>query len=140
MARFANGNFHPKNSKKYVGTQPIRYRSSWELAFMNVLDNHPNVINWASESVKIPYINPFTGKPTVYVPDFFIVYVDKIGKRHSELVEIKPVKETILEKARTKKDKLSVALNTIKWQAARKWCKKHNVAFRVMTEEQLFRK
>ena len=44
---------------------------------MRLCDEHPNVAKWASESIKIPYRHPFTGKYTVYVPDFFVVYVDK---------------------------------------------------------------
>jgi hypothetical protein len=40
-----------------------------------------------------------TGKYTIYVPDFFVVYKDKTGKKHAEVVEVKPVedKETITE-------------------------------------------
>ena len=35
---------------------------------------------WASESIKIPFQNPLTGRHTVYVPDFFIQYNNKNGK------------------------------------------------------------
>lgn len=140
MPSYSQGNFTPKYPEKYIGSFPIKFRSSWEQQFMLVLDNHPNVLQWASESVKIPYINPLTGKQTVYVPDFLIVYIDKNSKKHSELVEIKPLKETLTENAKTKKDKLRVALNMAKWKAAYKWCGKRGLQFRVMTEEQLFRK
>ena len=30
------------------------------------------------------------GKHTIYVPDFFIVYADKKGKQHAEVIEVKP--------------------------------------------------
>jgi hypothetical protein len=46
-------------------------------AFMRLCDEHPNVYQWASEAIKIPYRHPITGKYTIYVPDFFIVYMDK---------------------------------------------------------------
>lgn len=140
MPVFSKGQFTPKYPQKYIGTIPITYRSSWELQFMTVLDNHPYVLQWGSESVKIPYVNPLTGRQTVYVPDFNIVYVDKNNRKHAELVEIKPMKETVLEAAKTQKDKLKVAVNMAKWKAAYKWCAKHGMTFRVMTEEQLFRK
>ena len=83
MANFAKGIFRIKNAKKYIGNKDPIYRSSWEFTFMNFCDSHPNIINWASESIKIPYKNPLTGKNTIYVPDFFIVYVDRTGKQKS---------------------------------------------------------
>lgn len=137
--KYAKGEFIPKNPQKYVGKTPITYRSAWELSFMQLLDKHPNIINWASESVQIPYYNPFTKRNTVYIPDFLIVYLDKNSKMHSEIVEIKPLKETLSEMAKSKRDKFAVALNTIKWSAAQAYCKKAGITFRVMTEEQLFR-
>ena len=69
--KFSHGKFTPKNPEKYIGTYPISYRSSWELVFMNKCDTHPNIKQWASESIKIPYRNPLTKKHTYYIPDFF---------------------------------------------------------------------
>lgn len=140
MSKFNKGEFQPKNTKKYIGKYPIVYRSSWELGLMNKFDMHPNILEWASESLTIPYKNPFTNKNTIYIPDFYVKYIDKNNKIHVELIEVKPLKETLLEVAKTKKDKLSVALNTVKWRAAQAYCKKAGITFRVMTEEQLFRK
>ncbi|PJB20467.1 MAG: hypothetical protein CO117_00850 [Flavobacteriaceae bacterium CG_4_9_14_3_um_filter_33_16] len=140
MSRYTSGQYEPKNPKKYIGKYPIIYRSSWELGLMQKFDIHPNITEWASESLQIPYRNPFTNKDTIYVPDFFVKYIDKTNKIHVEIIEIKPLKETLLEKAKSKKDKLSVALNTVKWQAAQAFCKKAGITFRIMTEEQLFRK
>src|SRR5690606_4247425 len=128
------GLFEPKNPEKYIGTRPIKYRSSWELVFMNLCDKHPSVQKWASESVKIPYINPFTGKATIYVPDFVINYVDRNGITHTELVEIKPMNQTLNEKARGTKNKVALAINKAKWAAASKWAKKNGMSFRVLTE------
>ena len=84
LPRFVKGKFYPKNQEKYIGLKTPTYRSSWEQAFMRLCDEHPNVSKWASESIKIPYRHPFTGKYTVYVPDFFVVYVDKNGKKHKQ--------------------------------------------------------
>ena len=52
LPRFARGKFSPKNGGKYVGTKTPTYRSSWEHAFMRLCDEHPNVYQWASESIK----------------------------------------------------------------------------------------
>jgi hypothetical protein len=139
MPNYTKGFFIPKNPQKYIGGKDnIVYRSAWELQYMNFLDQHPNVLHWASESIQIPYKNPFTGRATIYVPDFFIVYADKNGKQHSELIEIKPARQAIPEKAITRNDKAAVALNQIKWAAGRAWAKAHGVGFRVLVEADLF--
>lgn len=141
--QFANGEFAPKHPEKYIGTYPIIYRSSWELVFCNVLDRHPNVKQWASESIKIPYWNPFkNGAPrvpnTIYVPDFLISYIDTQGKSHVEVVEIKPFNQTVMEKARGTRGKIAVATNKAKWAAATVWCRKNGIKFRVITERDMF--
>ena len=74
MSRFARGKFVPTRPEKYVGNRSPTYRSSWEWTFMHFCDKDPRILKWASEAVKIPYKDPFAGRPTVYVPDFFIVY------------------------------------------------------------------
>lgn len=138
MAKYANGFYTIKNPEKYVGKKQPHYRSSWEFAFMNFCDNNPNVHQWASEAIHINYRNPFTGKNTIYVPDFLIVYVDQNGNKHGELIEIKPLKETTMESAKTKRDKAMVALNSCKWEAARKFCAQQGLTFRVVNESDIF--
>ena len=80
MAQFHRGTYKPKNPSKYAGKRPPIYRSGWELTFMRMCDNHPSVLSWASEPVRIPYRNPYTGKYTMYVPDFIMVYQNKNGQ------------------------------------------------------------
>jgi hypothetical protein len=138
MARFASGIFTPKNPDKYIGKGTIKYRSSWELMFFMFLDNNPSVLKWASESITIPYRNPLTGKQTIYIPDIFMVYVNKTGKQISEVVEIKPSKQTSLMEARTAHDKAHAVINMAKWQQAQAWCSRNGINFRVVTEQQLF--
>jgi hypothetical protein len=138
MAKYANGLYEIKNPQKYVGNKQPYYRSSWELAMMNFCDNNPNIQQWASEALHINYRNPFTGKNTIYVPDFLIIYVDKNGQKHGEVVEIKPLKETMMESAKSKRDKAMVALNTYKWDAARKFCAAQGLTFRVVNESDIF--
>lgn len=138
--KYSQGVFEPKNPGKYIGKSPITYRSSWELSLMRVLDHHPNVTQWASESLSIPYMHPLTGKWTFYIPDFMIVFVDKNGNKRAEMIEVKPAKEAYDDRAKSKKDKLVLAVNKAKWQAAMAWCHKNGLTFRVLTEDQMFHK
>ena len=85
MSKFARGKFVMKQPEKYVGTKIPTYRSSWEWSFMNFCDTNKSVQKWASEAIQIPYRDPLTGRQTVYVPDFFIQYVDKTNKMIVEL-------------------------------------------------------
>jgi len=138
MPKFLTGRFTPVNTDKYVGSYPIIYRSSWELTVCRMCDNHANIIQWSSESVKIPYVNPLTRKATVYVPDFMVMFEDKKGKRRVEVWEIKPRKETFLEEAKSQRDKLALAVNAAKWRAAQEWCSRKGAIFRVINEDSIF--
>ena len=139
MARFAQGKFRLKFPEKYAGNRTPTYRSSWEYTFMKFCDEHPNVSQWASEAVKIPYRNPLTGKHTIYVPDFFIVYADKGGKQKVELIEVKPKNQSIRENlGRSRANQAHYVINMAKWEAARSWCKQKGIFFRVITEEDIF--
>lgn len=138
MSKYAQGKYQIQNPDKYVGNKTPTYRSSWEFAFMQFCDNNPNVLNWASEAVHINYRNPLTGKNTIYVPDFLITYQDANGQQRAELVEVKPRKETTLEGAKNIRDQAAAILNMAKWEAARAWCRAHNLTFRVVTEDMIF--
>jgi hypothetical protein len=138
MSKYSQDEFVPKNPQKLIGNSRPFYRSSWELTVMTLLDQHPNVINWASESVSIPYVNPLTGKQSVYIPDFLVLYKDKSGKQRAELIEVKPSKEAIAENAKSKRDKAALLINTAKWAAAMSWCKKNGISFRILTEADLY--
>jgi hypothetical protein len=140
MSKFSQGTFVPKNPQKIVGNARIQYRSSWEFVFMTMLDTHPNIINWASESIAIPYKNPLTGRIHRYFPDFLIYYIDKFGNKRAEMIEVKPAKEAIMERAKSKRDKAALIVNTAKWAAAIMFCKKNGMMFKVMTEDDIFTK
>ncbi|MGY8864094.1 MAG: TnsA endonuclease N-terminal domain-containing protein [Methylophagaceae bacterium] len=139
MGRFAQGKYTPKYPEKYVGNKNPTYRSSWEFAFMKFCDEHSHVEKWASEAVKIPYRNPLTGKHTIYVPDFFIVYTGKKGGQQVELIEVKPENQTVFEKlGRSAHNKAAWIVNQAKWEAATKWCKSKGIRFRVISEKDIF--
>ena len=139
MSRFAQGKFMPKNPEKYVGNKAPTYRSSWEFAFMRFCDTNDGIQKWASEAIIIPYRCPITGRQTIYVPDFFIQYIDKTGKTYVELIEVKPQNQTIYEKVgKNKHNQIEYARNMAKWRAAQAWCAAHQIKFRVLNEKDLF--
>lgn len=139
MKRFAQGKFTPKHPEKYLGNRTPTYRSSWEWAVMQFCDNNPSVIKWSSETVKIPYRDPLTGKYTIYVPDFLLQYVDKKGKMHVEVWEVKPESQALKEKVgRNKINQAHYVKNMAKWEAASAWCKQQKIHFRVVSEKDIF--
>ena len=138
MANFAQGVYKPLNPKKYVGKGYPRYRSGWEWAFFQFCDNNEAVLEWASEAIAIKYQHPITGKVTNYVPDIFMRYRTKNNKICTEIIEIKPKKQTTMQEARTERDKMVVAINHAKWSAAQAFCKRAGIVFRVLDETQLF--
>jgi len=138
MSKYAQGKFSVKNMEKYVGKKMPTYRSSWEMTFMTFCDNNPAVLQWASEPFMIPYRNPLSGKNTIYIPDFMMVYIDAQQQKHAEVIEVKPLKETTLESAKSVRDKAAVILNMAKWTAARAFCQAHGMKFRIVTEHDLY--
>jgi hypothetical protein len=137
--KFAKGKFTMTQPAKYVGTKIPTYRSSWEWSFMRFCDTNPSVQKWASEAISIPYRDPLTGRQTIYVPDFFIQYVDKNNKMHVELIEIKPASQAVLERVgKNKYNQAQFVKNQAKWQAATMWCKQQGIKFRIVSENDLF--
>jgi len=137
--KFQQGPYVVMNPKKYAGKGVPKYRSGWELAFMRFCDSNDHIITWSSESLVIPYINPLTGKQTRYIPDFLIQYRNKHNQVVTELIEIKPKKQSILESKASNRDRAIVAVNYAKWAAAQAWCRRNGLTFRVITEDDIFR-
>ncbi len=131
--------FLPKNPKKYAGdVSNIFARSKLELIYMAALDTSPIVHRWICEpkNFNIRYVNPKDNKVHTYWPDFLIQYVN--GK--VDLVEIKPLKYSLNEAARTAEDKLELMINQQKWKAAEAFAKSIRATFRVITEKNLLTK
>jgi hypothetical protein len=139
MSKWAQGIYQVVNGSKYVGKGLPKYRSGWEHSFMRFLDSNDNILQWASECVKIPYRHPLTGKMTMYVPDFLITYKTRDNIVKAELVEIKPKGQSLIQEGQKPKDRAIVAVNYAKWDAAQKWCKNQGLSFRVITEDDMFR-
>ena len=143
MPEFKQGQFFPKNPRKYIGdVRKIIYRSGWELKFMNWCDKNPNVLHWCSEELIIPYLSPLDGEFHRYFVDFVIEVRTRTGEKRKYAVEIKPSKETEPPKTKNKKRLLqetaTYAVNQAKWSAAREFCKRKGLDFIVLTEHELF--
>ena len=138
MPNFRQGPYTVKNAAKYVGKGTPKYRSGWELTFMMFLDSNDNVLQWASESIRIPYRNPLTGKQSVYIPDFLVTYRGRNNTTIAELIEIKPKKQSLVESKMSANERAIVAVNYAKWDSATKWAKKNGLTFRVINEDQIY--
>ncbi len=139
--KFSQGTYKIKNPEKYIGAGAPRYRSSWELQVMRMCDENAAIKQWASESIKIPYRDPLTGKATVYVPDFLVVFEDKNNAKKAELWEIKPANQAFKESVgKNKYNQAQFIRNQVKWAAAKNWCKQNGLQFRIITEHDLFGK
>ena len=138
-----SGKFIPKNPKKYNGDpKNIIYRSTWEVRVMKYLDEHPNVLWWASEELHVPYLSPVDNKLHRYFPDFIVKAKDKTGTIKTLMLEVKPEKQTKMP-TQTKKTKkyleeaVTFAVNQAKWKAADLFCKEHGWQFKIITEKEL---
>lgn len=130
--------YTPRYPEKYIGTYPIISRSSWEISMFQFCDLNQDVIEWASEPVKIPYANPVTGKQSIYIPDLLVRFLDQNGRDETFLIEIKPAHEAMQEQVRDSRDAITLAKNQAKWLAAGAWCMRRGINFKIMTEEDLF--
>ena len=142
--RFKQGIYKPVNTKYKGKSYPV-YRSSWELKFFRWCDLNPNVVEWSSENVTIPY-RIGDGKPRRYIVDN-TVSLRQGNKIKKYLVEIKPYAQTQPPKPHGNKKKSTIiyeqytyAKNKSKWLAAKQWCKKHGYEFLILTERELFNK
>jgi hypothetical protein len=128
----------PKNKEKYIGKKAVCCRSSWESTFCMFLDNHPSVLQWASESIAIPYMDPLTGKKKNYYPDFFMIFIDAQGVKHAEIIEIKPSTQTGQKKTKSKVNQAQILKNHAKWDACLAYCAHNGCKFRLLTENEIF--
>ena len=129
-----------KNKEKYIGKRNPVCRSSWENIFCIFCDNHPSISQWASEPFSIPYRDPILNKARRYWPDFLIIYIDKDGQQHAEVVEIKPAKQAGRKKTKSLIDQAQWIRNQAKWVSAKQWCSTNGMAFRVITDLEMFKK
>ena len=75
---------------------------------------------------------------TQYIPDFLVQYRTKNNQVVTELIEIKPKKQSVIESKASQRDRAAVAVNYAKWDAATKWARRNGLLFRVITEDDMF--
>jgi len=150
MGKYYQGKYKPKNPKKYIGDPTnIIYRSSWELKLMRFLDEHPDVVEWGSEVLVIPYRSPIDGKMHRYFTDFIVKQINKDRKKETIVIEVKPKSQTVapdVSKKLTAKGSISRrflnevktwGVNQAKWKAAEEYCADRSWIFKLITEDQL---
>jgi hypothetical protein len=138
------GYFKPRNPSKYRGDPTnIIYRSRWELKFMDYLDSHPQVVEWSSEEIIIPYRSPVDNRIHRYFPDFFVKKINRQGKVESAIIEIKPASQSRPPEKPSRVTKRYInevftwGVNEAKWKAASEFCADRNWTFHVFTEKEL---
>jgi hypothetical protein len=145
------GRFRPKHPEKYQGNPSnIVYRSLWEFKFFRYLDEHPDVMWWASEEYIVPYVSPIDGKVHRYFPDVVLRKKTAEGTLETVMIEIKPKKQTmppdIAKRNATPTGRVSrryirevktFGVNDAKWNAARKYCMERGWHFEIITEADL---
>jgi len=143
MSKWMQQLFKPHNPKKYKGNvKNIQYRSSWELKYMIELDADPNVLEWSSEELAIPYTDKATGRFRRYFPDFRVKKKEG-NKIKTYIIEIKPAGQVREPKRGNKSEKaflkevMTYGTNLGKWEAAERYCKKHGYEFVILTEKEL---
>lgn len=136
----------PKNPEKYKGDiNNIWIRSSWEKKVLSWLDNNPNVIEYSSEEIQIPYISPVDSKYHRYFPDVVAKIKNSRGEVITYLLEIKPHYQTIQPEVKSRITKKYInevctwGVNSAKFKAAQEFCRKKGWQFKILTEKELFK-
>lgn len=155
------GRFKPQNPEKYKGDPTdIIYRSNWELTCMMKFDMNPNVLEWSSERVKVPYRSKiddlieqrrgYNGPKRIhtYYVDFFVKVKTKSGNIKRLLIEVKPKKDTKEPKKEDFKGRnadrryrnaiVTWEINKAKWKAAKEYAEDRGMSFEVFTEEHIY--
>jgi hypothetical protein len=145
MAKYYKGPYRPINPAKYSGNvNNIIYRSGYEARVMRYLDLHPDVLQWSSEELAIPYLSPIDNKVHRYFVDFVVKIKTKDGKIQTWLLEVKPKVQTAPPKvksgkasAKYLKEVFTWGINEAKWKAAERYCTKHGYQFKLITEKEI---
>jgi hypothetical protein len=128
---------HLRHPEKFKGRRPITLRSSWEIKFvLRFIDIQENILEWKNEDIIIPYFFEIDRKWHRYFPDFWIKFKDKYGNIRESIIEIKPIKDTIL--AKNKKNFETFIKNKNKFESAELYCKNRKIDFMILTEKELF--
>ena len=133
------GRYKVINPHKYKGdASNVIYRSMWERHCFRWLDNNPQIKEWSSEEVVIPYFFDVDKSYHRYFVD--LKYVTNEGVTF--LIEIKPDKETKVPTGQRKTKRyiteaVTYVKNQCKWKAASEYAKDHGWHFQIWTEHTL---
>jgi len=95
------------------------YGSSWELRYMEELENDDSVSKWTkNHGIRIPYV--IDGKHVTYVPDFLVEKSDG----EVQLVEMKAF------------NMINSQVTIQKRKFAKKWCADRGMAYSLITKYQ----
>lgn len=147
------GPYRCQNPHKYKGNfQKIIYRSLWERRAFVWADTDPQVLEWSSEEIVIPYISPKDGRKHRYFPDMWLKIKASDGTVREMIWEIKPHKEAIQPVPKTRDQVLmeskssrrkyyleviKYGINARKWEAAKLYCEQRGWTFHIITEKHL---
>lgn len=139
--RYYQGQYQVLNKTKYKGDfDKVMYRSRWEALTFKWCDLNPDVIEWSSEEIVIPYMCRTDNRQHRYFVDLYLKF--KNGKML--LVEIKPeiqIKEPKFNKKKKESTMLNEGLtylkNISKWDAARAFAHDNGMTFQVWGETAL---
>ena len=102
-----------------------------------------SIVAWGSEEFCIPYISPVDNRIHRYFPDFIIKVKENDGKIKTYIVEVKPERQTVPPKKKTRVTKSYIyecqtyAVNQAKWKAAKEFCDDRMIEFKIVTEKEL---
>jgi len=139
--KWRQGIFTPKNQDKFIGSKAV-YRSGLELKFFRFCDDNPNVLEWGSENIIVPYISPLDNRAHRYYVDNYIA-IKEGSEVVKYLVEIKPSKQTKPPTTKYRKrqhliyEQKQYVINQAKWKAAKEFCRKKGFTFIILTEKEL---
>ena len=134
-----SGKYIIKKPNKYRGDpSKVTYRSHWEKLCFMWCENNPDIKDWSSEEIVVPYYYDVDKKYHRYFVDLKITF--KNG--NTILVEIKPEKETSPPKRPDKSKRyigeaLTYVKNMNKWEAANEFAKDRGWEFQIWTENTL---
>ena len=143
--RYHQGFYKIINKEKYRGrANKIIFRSGLELRYFRHFDTNPNILEWSSEEVVVPYISPKDGRRHRYFVDNYLKVKSSTGAIKEYLIEIKPLKFTNEPRKKKgqhqrtfQKEVLIWAVNDAKWKAAKKYCAKNGMEFLILTDNDL---
>ena len=143
---YKQGIYEVTNKDKYLGESNPRYLSSYELHVFQYMDRTPHVIKWGAEVVVVPYYSHVDESNRRYMVDIFVEYVKPNGDKFTELIEIKPTKDTLKpvnkqgkKRSTYMRELYTYNVNVAKWMAASKYAQQRGWTFRLLTEKNIFK-